>query len=181
MLRFFREGLIEPVERAYPALAGVAGWDILFAPVLEIIGEDEGGRTLRDVLHRQGDELTPDMRAALPRFLEGVERLGFRPMRLYFAIQRYRRWVALAPDPTPQARARTLQEFWETYGLAKLALGYPETRARFFLQTVLHDAPAPLVAGLEAIVADLRRGVLVGDALVDAIADLRARLEVSAG
>jgi long-chain acyl-CoA synthetase len=179
MLRFFREGLIEPVEKAYPVLAGVAGIHTLFAPILEIVGEEEGSRMLREVLHKEADALTPATRDALARFLEEVEHRGFRPLRLYFAIERYRRWAALSADPTPQARARTLQEFWDTYGLAKLAFGYPETRARFFLQTVFVDAPAPLVAGLEEIVLKLRRGELVGDALIDAIADLRARLTVS--
>lgn len=179
MLRFFRESLIEPVETTYAALAGAAGWEILFAPLLEIVGEGEGTRMLREILHREGSDLPAAMRDALARFLEEVERRGFRPLRLYFAIQRYRRWARLSSDPTPQARARTLQEFWETYGLAKLALGYPETRARFFLETVFEGAPAPLVQGLEEIVGRLRRGETASDALIDAIADLRARLDVS--
>src|SRR5262249_45630261 len=146
---------------------------------LEIVGEGEGTRMLREILHREGSDLPGAMRDALARFLEQVERRGFRPLRLYFAIQRYRRWARLSSDPTPQARARTLQEFWETYGLAKPALGYPETRARFFLETVFEHAPAPLVQGLEEIVGRLRRGEMAADALIDAIADLRARLDVS--
>ena len=179
MLRFFREGLIEPVEAAYPALAGIAGWGGLFAPLLEIFGEEEGLRMLREVLHKEGDDLPAPFREALEHFLAGVEARGFLPLRLYSAINRYRRWTALSLDPTPQARARTLQEFWDTYGLARVAQSYPETRARFFLQTVFVGAPAALTEGLEEIVAKLRRGQLSGDAPVDAIADLRARLDVS--
>jgi N-acetylglutamate synthase-like GNAT family acetyltransferase len=100
-------------------------------------------------------------------------------MRLHFAVTRYLRWAALSADSTPQARARTLQEFWETYGLARVSRKYPETRARFFLETVLRDAPAPLAAGLEEIVLALRRRALDGDALVDAVTELRSRLEVA--
>jgi len=86
----------------------------------------------------------------------------------------------LSADPTCEARARTLQEFWDTYGLSRLARSYPETRARFFLETVFRGAPTPLVAGLEELVSALRRRTLEGDALIDAITELRSRLDVTA-
>jgi GNAT superfamily N-acetyltransferase len=180
MFRFFREGLVEPVEREHPELAGTLGWGALFAPLLEIVGEQEGLRMLREVLHGEnGDGLGADARAALVSFVSGIEVRGYVPMRLYFAIRRYARWASLSSDATPLARARTLQEFWDTYGLATVAQAYPETRARFFLETVFREAPEPLVAGLEEIVGRLRRREIVGDGLVEAIADLRARLTVS--
>ena len=177
MCRFFREGLVEPVEREHPELAGMLGWGALFAPLLEIVGEQEGLRMLREILHREtGEAVDPEFRGALASFVSGIEVRGYVPMRLYFAVRRYARWASLSADATPQARARTLQEFWDTYGLATVAQAYPETRARFFLETAFRGAPAPLVAGLEEIVGKLRRGELDGDGLVEAIADLRARL-----
>jgi long-subunit acyl-CoA synthetase (AMP-forming)/ribosomal protein S18 acetylase RimI-like enzyme len=179
MFRFFREGLVEPVEGEHPSLAGMLGWGALFAPLLEIVGEQEGLRMLREILHREpAGDVDSEFRAALASFVSGIEVRGYVPMRLYFAIRRYARWASLSADATPQARARTLQEFWDTYGLATVAQAYPETRARFFLETVFRGAPGPLVAGLEEIVAKLRRHEIVGDALVEAIADLRARLTV---
>jgi long-subunit acyl-CoA synthetase (AMP-forming)/N-acetylglutamate synthase-like GNAT family acetyltransferase len=178
MLRFFHESLIGPAESAYPQLAGLVRWDGLFAPLLEVVGEDEGSRMLREVLHREDDPGTPTFRDALRSFLEGIESRGFLPMRLHFAVSRYRRWAALSGEPTSQARARTVQEFWETYDLERLAASYPETRARFFLETVFEHSPAPLVRGLEEVVLRLRRGELVGDALLDAIAELRAQVSV---
>ena len=180
MLRFFREHLVAPVEAAYPQLQGIVAWDGLFAPLLEVVGENEGARMLREVLHRAAPDLTPSLRDGLRRFLDSVETRGFLPMRLYFAVKRYRRWATLSGDATPQARARTLQEFWETYGLQRLASSYPETRARFFLETVFEGAPEPLVRGLEEIAMKLRRGELVGDALLDAIADLRGHIPLGA-
>jgi long-subunit acyl-CoA synthetase (AMP-forming)/GNAT superfamily N-acetyltransferase len=180
MLQFFREALVDAAERAHPCLAGLVGWDGLFAPLLEIVGEDEGARLLREILHREGDEPPDSFREALKAFLAGVETRGFVPMRLHFAMTRYHRWSALSADPTSQARARTLQEFWDTYGLARVARGYPETRARFFLETVFRGAPPPLVAGLEEIALALRRRRLEGDALIDAITELRSRLDVGA-
>jgi len=180
MLSFFREALVLAAERAHPSVVGLVGWDGLFAPLLEIVGEDEGTKLLREVLHKEGDEPPDSFREALKSFLAGVETRGFVPMRLHFAIARYRRWTALSADPTSQARARTLQEFWDTYGLARVARGYPETRVRFFLETVFRGAPAPLVAGLEEIALALRRRRLEGDALIDAITELRSRLDVAA-
>jgi len=178
MLRFLREAFVAPVEAAYPALAGMVGWGQLVAPLLEIAGEREGLHMLREILHREDEALPADLRESLRRFIDGVESRGFMPMRLYFAVRRYRRWAALSGDATPQARARTLLEFWETYGLARLAASYPETRTRFFLETVLAGAPAPVVAGLQQIVLRLRRGELVGDAVIDAIAEMRAGVVV---
>jgi len=179
MLRRLREALIEPAEAAHGALAGVVGWDGLLAPVLETIGEDEGVRLLREVLHKEGDDLPAPLREALRSFLASVEARGFVPLRLHFAIARYRRWAALSADSTPAARARTLQEFWESYGLARLARTSPETRTRFFVETVFRGAPPALVAGLEELVLRLRRGEIYGELLIDAIADLRARLDVA--
>ena len=179
MLRYFREQLVLPAEQAHPVLAGLVGWDQLFASLLEIVGEDEGARLLREVLHREADDAPDDFRSSLRSFLVYVETRGFVPMRLYFAVTRYRRWSALSADPTPQARARTLQEFWDTYGLARVARRYPETRARFFLETVFKGSPAPLVTGLEEIVLSLRRRKIDGDALVDAITELRSHLDVA--
>ncbi len=179
MLEFFREALVGTVERAYPTLAGLLGWDGLLAPLLEIVGEDEGSRLLREILHKDADVLPEPFRAALKSFLAEVETRGFVPMRLHFAITRYRRWAALSADSTPQARARTLQEFWDTYGLARVARAYPETRTRFFLETVFRGAPGLLVSGLHEIVLALRRGEIYGEALIDAISDLRARLDIA--
>jgi long-chain acyl-CoA synthetase len=179
MLLYFRESLVEAAERAHPCLAGLVGWDGLFAPLLEIVGEEEGIRLLREILHKEGDEAPESFREALKAFLSGIETRGFIPMRLHFAITRYLRWSALSADPTSQARARTLQEFWETYGLARVARGYPATRALFFLETVFRGAPAPLVAGLEEIALALRRRKLEGETLIDAITELRSRLDVA--
>jgi len=180
MLGFFREALLEPVERAHPTLAGLVSWEGAFAALLEIVGEDEGTRLLRELLHKDGDDAPEPLRDALRIFLAQVETRGFVPMRLHFAITRFRRWAALSADATLEARARTLQEFWDTYGLARVARRYPEARLRFFCETVLRAAPEPLRAGLEEIVLGLRRGTLDAEGLIEAMTDLRARLGVTA-
>ncbi len=170
------EGLVTRIEREHPELAGAVGWDTLFSAVLEVLGEAEGVRVLSAAA---ADPLLPGVAGErLDGFLAGARRHGFMPSRLYFAVQRYLRWLQLNPEATPEARAATMAELEATYGLARLAAAHPEVRARFFLATVLGDAPASLSEGLEAIITRLRGRELPLDGLSAAVADLRARLDL---
>jgi ribosomal protein S18 acetylase RimI-like enzyme len=178
MVQSFRSQFVEPVEKTYPVLQGIVGWDVLFSSVLEVVGEEDGLAMFRQALETEREDLPEGLREALESYLGAVEKRGFLPMRLYFAAKRYRRWARLSEEATREARARTMQEFWDTYGLRRLTRIYPETRVRFFRETVFHDAEPPLIEGLEAIIARMRQGELVGDELVDAISDLRGHLEL---
>lgn len=178
-LRLLHERFAERVEARHPALLGLVRWNVVLSSLLEIVGEEEGLRMLREILHRDRDPLPEGLEESLSTYVRSVEERGFLPMRLYFAIVRYRRWAALSSEATPNARARTLQEFWDTYRLERLVTAYPETRVRFFRDTVFAEAPEALASGLEEIVRKLRRRELPGEALVDAIADLRAQMELA--
>ena len=180
MLRFFREALVDARGAGPSVLAGVVGWDGLFAPLLEIVGEDEGVRLLREVLHRDAD----DPAGFAARGVEGVSCRRRGPgLRSHAAALRH---DALPPLDRAVRRIDPAGARPHAAGVlghlrtARVARSYPETRARFFLDTVFRGAPAPLVAGLEEIVLALRRRTIDGDALLDAITDLRARLEVTA-
>jgi GNAT superfamily N-acetyltransferase len=174
MLRAFREELVAPGEAQWPEIAGLVGWSPIFSSVPEVVGEAEGLRLLRDALWQDREPLPLDMRSALERYVAGVEERGFLPMRLYFAAKRYLRWEELSGDATPQARARTLQELYDTYALQRLANVYPEVRARLFRETVLRNAEGPLARGLDEMIRRLRRREMQGDEVVDAVASLRA-------
>ena len=177
MLRSFHRFFITPIEAAHPELIGFARWDILFSAVLEIIGEKEGAVLLRVVLETATTE-DREMAASLESFLESVSRRGFLPRRLFFAAKRYRRWDRLNPDATLSARAHTLHEIYMTYGLGSLRTTYPESRARFFRETVFRDASEILTEGLEDLIEGLRSGELERDELSSAVADLRAHLSL---
>jgi ribosomal protein S18 acetylase RimI-like enzyme len=178
MIRCFYDEFILPAEKLYPVLGGVVGWETVFSSVLEIVGEDEGLRLLEEVLEKQAQEINRPLRQALEGYVRTVRVRGFLPRRLFFAAKRYRRWERLGGDATPQVRARTLQEFYDTYNLTGLSRDYPETRVRFFRETVFRDSAAALAEGLDEIILAQRRGELVGDELIDAVADLRSRLEL---
>jgi long-subunit acyl-CoA synthetase (AMP-forming)/ribosomal protein S18 acetylase RimI-like enzyme len=177
MLRSFHRYFVTPVEEAHPVLAGLARWDLLFSAVLEIVGEKEGAALLRVVLETATGE-DRDMAERLKEFLESVGRRGFLPRRLFFAAKRFRRWDRLNPDAALGARAHTLHEIFMTYGLGSLSATYPESRARFFRETVFRNASDVLTEGLEGLIADLRSGDLQRDELSSAVADLRAHLSL---
>jgi long-subunit acyl-CoA synthetase (AMP-forming)/GNAT superfamily N-acetyltransferase len=179
MLRSFYRFFIAPTEEAHPELAGLADWDILFSAVLEIIGEKEGAGLLRVVLETSTTE-DRAMAQCLDSFLQSVGRRGFLPRRLFFAAKRYRRWERLNPDATQSARARTLQEIFMTYGLGALSSDYPESRARFYRETVFREASAVLSEGLDKLINRLRSRDLDRDELSAAVADLRAHLSLDA-
>jgi long-chain acyl-CoA synthetase len=178
MMQSFMHEFIEPTVARYPVLGGLVGWDIVFSSILEIVGEERGLEMFREIL--DGDEQIEDaeMKRSLETYVDTVRIRGFLPRRLFFAAKRYRRWVALSTEATPQARARTLQELYETYGLQRLIRDYPETRLRFFRETVLREGPAPLVQGLDQLIAAMRADELVADDLTYSVAELRARLDV---
>ncbi len=177
MLESFKAQLILPIESMSPQLEGVVGWDVIFSSVLEIVGETEGRRLLAEVA-AEAHATGRDIADGLDRYLEVVAKRGFLPRRLFFAAKRYRKWDRLAPDATHTVRARTLQELYETYRLGELRETYPESRARFFRETVLRDVPEALAEGLEQIIADLRTGAILTDDLSSAVADLRAHLDL---
>ncbi len=179
MLERFMDQLILPVESMNPRLEGVVGWDIVFSSVLEIVGEVEGRELLTEVAAR-AHETGCDFAGQLDHYLEVVATRGFLPRRLFFAAKRFRKWDRLALDATHTIRARTLQDLYETYRLAELRASYPESRARFFRETVLRDVPKPLAEGLERIISDLRSRRMQTDDLSSAVADLRAHLELDA-
>jgi ribosomal protein S18 acetylase RimI-like enzyme len=178
MLRCFRDEFVQPAEEQYSPLAGLVGWDVIFSSLLEIIGEDEGLRLLDETLRSDRARMPPDMVAALEEYIRLNRERGFLPMRLHFAVERYRRWESLGDEPTPQAKAQTLQELYGTYGLQKLAAEYPELRFRLFRETVFREAPQPLAEGIEGVIRAIRRDELHEDEFVDAVTDLRARLDL---
>ncbi|MEE9133805.1 MAG: GNAT family N-acetyltransferase [Gemmatimonadota bacterium] len=177
MLQSFKEEFVDSVEREYPALEGLVGWDVVFSSLLEVLGEQEGLATYEQALEAEAGA-SDELRAALREYVSTVRGRGFLPMRLYFAAKRYRRWARLNEDATPRARARTLQEFYDTYGLDGLVSPYPEVRLRFFRETVFRDGSPELTQGLDDQIRKVRAGELREGELAGAVADLRQRLKV---
>ncbi len=179
MIRSFRDEFVDPVEAEYQNLKGMVKWNIILSSVLEVMGEHEGLAAYEEALEQE-PSASDELREAVQEYVTGVRRRGFLPMRLFFAAKRFRRWAQLNEDATPQARARTLQEFYDTYALDRLARAYPEVRLRFFRETVFRAASTELARGLDELIDRARAGEMVNGDLADAVADLRRRLEMGA-
>ena len=177
MLQKFKSEFVDAVEREHEGLEGLVGWNVVFSSVLEVMGETAGLAAFEQALAAESD-VGDELPAALRDYVVGVQGRGFLPMRLFFAAKRFRRWRALNADATPLARARTLQELFDTYGLDRLATTYPETRLRFFRETVFRDATPELAGGLNDLIARVRARELQDAELAGAIADLRQRISV---
>jgi long-subunit acyl-CoA synthetase (AMP-forming)/GNAT superfamily N-acetyltransferase len=178
MLRSFRDEFVAPAEEQYPMLRGIVGWRVIFSSVLEVLGEREGLDRFAEALAAAAAPAA-DIEGPLREFCGAVADEGFVPMRLHFAVERYRRWVRLSTDATPQARALTLHGLYETYGLQRLAAAHPEIRVRFFLETVFRDAHPELVAGLRRALQALRARELAPEELLEAVDELRDRHELT--
>ncbi len=180
MLDSFKTRFVRSVEQEFPDLEGVVGWDVVFSSLLEVVGEQEGLAAYALALETEAGA-PEELRSALRHYVSTVRGRGFLPMRLYFATKRYRRWAQLNEDATPQARARTLQEFYGTYGLDQLARSYPEVRLRFFRETVFRDSSPELAQGLDDLIRSARAGEMREGELAGAVADLRNRLKLEPG
>jgi N-acetylglutamate synthase-like GNAT family acetyltransferase len=168
-------GLVGSVERDWPDLRGVVREEHLFSAFVEAVGLREGLPLLAGMLELElGDE--HPWRGQLERFLEKVETEGLRPRRLALAIARYHRWLARNPTAALVARARTLQEIYETYDLQRVEEEYPETRLRLFRETVFSTARQELLETLDAWIREARRRPPRFSQLMRRITELDERL-----
>jgi GNAT superfamily N-acetyltransferase len=115
----------------------------------------------------------------LERFLLTVEHEGFRPRRVLLATARYHRWIVQNATASWTARARTLNEIYETYDLNSLEASYPETRLRIFRDTVFATARPDLAQELDDVVQKARRKPVEFDELLGWITEVHGRLELT--
>jgi long-chain acyl-CoA synthetase len=149
LLDRFQESFVERVEASLPDLRGEVDDAIVLSAVAEALGA-EGLALLAQAAQESRRAV------AIETFLEQVRDRGLVPRRAWFAIRRYRRWLEVNPAATVEARGRMLGELWSTYALGEVEEAAPETRVRFFRETVFADARPELAAALDALVARAR-------------------------
>ena len=106
---------------------------------------------------------------------------GPRPMRLFFAVRRFKRWLEVNPQATPEAQSKHLGEQWGTYRLGELEAQWPDTRIRFFRQTVFADARPELGAALDRLMHRARAMPAGALDLAEQVAALRAAGQADRG
>lgn len=179
-LRSLKEGLLDAVVRQFPSLAGVAGADTLYAALIDVLGEESGMQALESMLRDPVLERElPGEEQSLRGFLDRVRAGGYMTRRLAAAIRRYQRWAAVNQEATPAARARTLSDLWDSYGLRGLEEGRPGTRLRLFRETVFAGAGEELRSALAGLIATARTGRMSFESLLREMSEWVRRMDLS--
>ena len=176
MIFSFYDNFIKPVEDRYDNLRGQCKWSVIFAGFLEILGETEGINVLEQAVKLLDKSRTnPEyatLKEKLLKFINHVREQGYRPKRLFFAIQRYLRWVQLNPEATARAKMQTLQELHTTYTLSELEPFYPGTRIQYFRDTVFTDAAPQTIRTFNDIIKSFKANQQSEDALIRTVSKM---------
>jgi len=170
LLDRFHGAFVARIEASRPELRGVVDDGLLLSAVVEALGPERGVALLSGAAHESKRAV------AIETFLERLRGEGFSPRHLWFAVQRYHRWLEVNPAATVEARGRMLGELWGTYGLSGVEQAWPDARLRFFRQTVFHEARPELAAALDRLVQRARALPAGGPDLEEQIAALRGAI-----
>jgi long-chain acyl-CoA synthetase len=160
LLKDFYEQFIIETQNEFPFLTYDEICRYSFYALLDAEGEQNGLNLLQTAL----DQLkildqscgSDSLEGLLSKFIEEIKQKGFIPKNLFFAIRRFHRWYELNKEAEPSAQAMMINELWDTYQLAELDNTFPETRTRFFLETVFSDSSNEIQKALLGIVLKLR-------------------------
>ncbi len=173
LLDRFQSFFLDRVEASRPELHGEVTDAMLYSAVVEALGLYRA-KALLEVAARV------DRRgAAIAAFLEGVREHGYTPLRVHFAARRFARWLDVNPAATQEAKGKMLGELWGTYRLSEVEQTWPDTRIRFFRQTVFANARPELRVALERLM-DRARAVMAGVDLEEQVAANRAEIRPTA-
>ncbi len=153
---------IVQTEEANPFLKVKDNRVHVFSAILEAMGQNHGMSFLEDCLNEISEKNLTNIGNLLQNYISTVKEKGFMPRRLFFAIDRFRRWLCLNLEATAQAQAAMLAELYETYNLVELEEQVPETRTRFFVNTVFAKAANEFQSKLEKIIKGQREGSISG-------------------
>ena len=153
----FYEFFIKATENQYPFLKKSSIWNYVFSGVIDSREEGPGLELLRkfkvELETSSSFENTEEVIKKIDLFIENVRTNGFIPRKLFFAIKRFHRWFELNKDAALTAQAEMIYELYETYRMHELEEQYPETRSRFFLETIFANSSDEIKNALKEITA----------------------------
>lgn len=145
LLDRFEAAFLQPIQGGHPDLAADTEAGLLLSAVIEALGLERGVALLTAEARHSG------WAAAIHAFLSRVHDEGFTPKRVVFAARRHRQWLEVNPAATIEARGKMLGELWGTYRLQELEEEWPDTRIRFFRQTVFANARPELGEAIDQL------------------------------
>jgi len=174
LLDRFEEAFTRRIEGSRPELRGEIDDGIVLSAVVEALGYERGLALLEEVAQASKRAV------AIETFLEKLRAGGFTPQRIWFAARRYRKWLDVNPKATIEAQGNLLGELWGTYRLSEVEAAWPDTRVRFFRQTVFAAVRPELGAALDRIMNRARVLPPGGLDLEEQVAAVRSAVRPSA-
>ncbi len=174
LLDRFEHAFVARIESSRPELKGDIDDALLLCAVVEALGLERGLAVL------SASAQASSRAVAIESLLERVREGGFTPKQMHFAIRRFRRWLDVNPAATPEAKGKMLIDLWGTYRLSEVETTWPDTRIRFFRQTVFADARPELGTALDRLMGRARNLPAGGLDLEEAVAALRGAIPPSA-
>jgi long-chain acyl-CoA synthetase len=182
LINFYRI-FVEQTEEKFEFLQGNNHWQYIFSAFPDTFGIIKGKQILSEfceqVKKQKQTEFYQLLRNELNQFLTELIENGFIPKKLFFAIRRYQRWVELNENATPQARATTLSELYNTYNLIQLEESFPETRTLFFTKTVFENTDVKLIDILKSIIEKQRLKTITSDNFAKELNSIQKQLDLS--
>jgi long-chain acyl-CoA synthetase len=174
LLDRFQRAFIGAIEGSRPELKGEIDDAIVLSAVIEALGGERG------VTFLSAAAAESHRAVAMETFLQRVREQGFTPQRVFFAARRYARWLEVNPAATVEAQGKMLGELWGTYRLSELETQWPDTRVRFFRQTVFAHARPDLGAALERLMTRARSLPAGGLDVEEQVAAIRSAVRPTA-
>ncbi len=174
LLDRFQTFFLDRVESSRPELHGEVTESMMYSAVVEALGLNRARALLE--LAAKVDRRGPSITA----YLEGLRDNGYTPLRVHFAARRYGRWLEVNPAATLEAKGKMLGELWGTYRLSEVEQAWPDTRIRFFRQTIFADGRPELGAALDRLMHRARGFPLGALDLEEQVAANRTALKPTA-
>ncbi len=182
LFKNFYEKFVLPIEEKYPSVKRESSWKYIFPGLINAEGENEGIEILNYLaldLKESNIEGKEEFLAQLQKLLENIKENGYIPKELYFATKRFIRWNKLNPDASTGAQAQMLNELYDTYNLVELENIYPETRTRFYLETVFKDSESEFVNQVKTVCKLQHHNSISKDDFLKQISSIQKEFELN--
>ena len=175
----FYEVYVKPTEDEYPFLVRSTIWNYIFSGLINAEGEKEGIKLLKTLSASSDSKFSKEFYERISKFIITVEEGGFIPKQLYFAIKRFHRWFNLNSDASLTAQAEMISELYDTYQLTLLQQNNPETRTKFFLETIFAESDESVKSLLRDIVDRHRENNLSKEVELKLLSNIKTEIELN--
>jgi len=172
LLEDFCTIFIKQTQERYPFIEQPHIQYNIFSGILDSEGKDKGLEFLHEAKKNISLECFEEITIELQSFLAEVEQKGFIPRQMHFAINRFHRWFQLNEDANLSAQAQSMNEMYDTYQLQQLEKKFPETRTRFFLETIFRESSTEIRDSLNQILQRQHAQELSQESMLEAISNL---------